>query len=84
MPTIDLASTISLYPNPSNDFINISLNKDQLLKIELYNMTGSLLFETDLNSNIYALNISNYPSGTYILRVSNQNNDTINTKIIKE
>jgi Flp pilus assembly pilin Flp len=84
IPTIDLASTISLYPNPSNDFINISSNKGQLLKIELYSMTGSLIFKTDLNSDIYSLNISNYQSGIYLLRVFGQNNDTINTKIVKE
>ena len=84
IPTIDLESSISLYPNPSNDFINISSNKDQLLKIELYNMTGSLIFKTDLNSDIYALNIANYQSGIYLLRVFGQNNDTINTKIVKK
>jgi Flp pilus assembly pilin Flp len=84
IPTIDLASTISLYPNPSNDFINIRSNKDPLLKIELYSMTGSLIFKTDLNSDIYSLNIANYQSGIYLLRVFSQNNDTINTKIAKE
>jgi Flp pilus assembly pilin Flp len=84
IPTIDLESTISLYPNPSNDFINIRSNKDPLLKIELYSMTGSLIFKTDLNSDIYSLNIANYQSGIYLLRVFGQNNDTINTKIVKK
>ena len=77
-------ANISFYPNPSDDTINISSNKEQLQKIEFYNMTGSLIFKTDLNANIYALNIANYPSGTYLLRVFNQNNETINTKIIKK
>jgi Flp pilus assembly pilin Flp len=84
IPTIDLESTTSLYPNPSNDFININSNKGQLSKIELYSMTGSLLFKTELNAPAYTLNITNYPSGTYLVRVFNQNNDTINTKIIKK
>jgi Flp pilus assembly pilin Flp len=84
IPTIDLESSISFYPNPSNDFINISSNRDQLLKIELYNMTGSLIFKTDLNADTYSLNIANYQSGLYLLRVFGQNNDIINTKIVKE
>ena len=75
-------TNISFYPNPSDDIINISSNKVQLLKIELYNMTGSLIFKTDLNSDIYSLNIANYQSGIYLLRVFGQNNDTINTKIV--
>jgi Flp pilus assembly pilin Flp len=84
IPAIDLASTISLYPNPSNDFINIRSNKGQLLKIELYSMTGSLIFKTDLNSNRYSLNIANYQSGVYLLKVFSQNQGSINTKFIKE
>jgi len=75
---------LTIYPNPSNDIINISSIEDQLLKIELYSMTGSLIFKTDLNSNIYALNISNYPIGTYLLRVFSQYNGIINKKIVKK
>lgn len=85
IPTIDLVeSTINLYPNPTNDVINISSDKEQLQKLELYNIAGSLIFKTDINANTYALNIANYPSGTYLLRVSSQNNIITNTKIIKE
>tara|TARA_R110000787_G_scaffold152593_1_gene266486 strand:- start:9488 stop:10912 length:1425 start_codon:yes stop_codon:yes gene_type:complete len=75
---------ITMFPNPANDIVNISSDKDQLQKIELYSMTGSLIFKTDLNSNIYALNIFNYPIGTYLLKVFSQDNDVINTKIVKK
>ena len=77
-------TTASVYPNPSSDVINISLNKGQLLKIELFSMTGRLIFKKDLNSKTYALNIGDYPSGVYLVRVFNQNNDIVNTKILKE
>ncbi|MEJ6492474.1 MAG: T9SS type A sorting domain-containing protein [Flavobacteriales bacterium] len=78
------ASTASVYPNPSNDIINISLDKGELLKIELYSMTGRLLFKQYLNSSTYTLNIGDYPSGSYLVRVFNQNNDVTNTKIVKK
>ncbi len=77
-------TTASVYPNPSSDVINISLNKGQLLKIELFSMTGRIIFKKDLNSKTYALNIGDYPSGVYLVRVFNQNNDIVNTKILKE
>ena len=77
-------TTASVYPNPSNDVVNVSLDKGQLLKIELFSMTGRLIFKKDLNSRTYALNISDYPSGVYLVRVFNQNNDIVNTKILKE
>jgi hypothetical protein len=77
-------ATASVYPNPSNDIVNVSSDKGQLLKIELYSMTGRLLFKKDLNSKTYALYIGDYPSGAYLLRVFNQNNDIVNTTILKE
>ena len=55
-----------------------------VLKIELYSIAGSLIFKTDLNANTYVLNIDKYPSGTYLLKVFSQNNDSINTKIVKK
>ena len=76
--------TASVYPNPSSDVINISLDKSQLLKIELFSITGRLIFKKDLNSRTYALNIGDYPSGVYLVRVFNQNNDIADTKILKK
>ena len=74
----------SVYPNPSNDAVNISIGEGQLSKIELFSMTGRLIFEKDLNSKTYTLNIGNQPSGAYHMRVFNQNNDIVNTTILKK
>ena len=79
-----IAPTVGLYPNPSNELINVSFDEDQLSKLELYDVTGKLLFKKDLNTNTYALNIANYPSGTYIVKVFNQNNVSANKKIKKK
>ena len=79
-----IETTVSLYPNPSNELINISFDEDQLSKLELYDITGKLLFKKELNTNTYALNIANYPSGTYLVKVFNQNNVSVNKKIIKK
>jgi len=79
-----IETTVSLYPNPSNELININFDEDQLSKLELYDITGKLLFKKELNTNTYALNIANYPSGTYLVKVYNQNNASLNKKIIKK
>ena len=79
-----IETTVSLYPNPSNELINISFDEDQLSKLEFYDITGKLLFKKELNTNTYALNIANYPSGTYIVKVFKQNNVSVNKKIIKK
>ena len=77
-------TTASVYPNPSNDVVNVSLDKGQILKIELISMTGRLIFKKDLNSKTYALNMGDYPPVVYLVRVFNQNNDMVNTKIFKK
>ena len=79
-----IAPTVNLYPNPSNELINISFGEDRLSKLELFDITGKLLFKKELNSNTYTLNITNYPSGAYLVKVYNQNNALLNKKIIKK
>ena len=74
----------SVYPNPTNDIVNISLEDGSLLKIELYSMTGKLLFQKDLNSKTYTLDMGDYSSGIYHMKVFNQNNDVTNIKILKK
>ncbi len=76
--------TASVYPNPTNDIVNISLEDGSLLKIELYSMTGKLLFQKDLNSKTYTLDMGDYSSGLYHMKVFNQDNDMVNKKILKE
>ena len=78
-----ITPTVNLYPNPSNELINISFGEDRLSKLELFDITGKLLFKKELNSNTYTLNITNYSSGTYIVKVYNQYNTSLNKKIIK-
>ena len=84
IPTIDLETIVSLHPNPSKDVIKIHLEQDQMEKIELYSVTGGLIFRTVLNSNTFILNTANYPSGTYLLKVFSQNTGFVYTKFIKE
>lgn len=84
IPTYDLENKVSIFPNPSRDVIKIHLEEDQMEKIELYSVTGGLIFKTVLNSNTFILNTANYPSGTYLLQVFSQNHGSINTKFIKE
>ena len=77
-------ATARVYPNPSSDVINISTDKGQLQAIEIYDLTGSLVFKTNLNSNNFKLKIDNYVSGTYLLRIIDEKNEVTNSIIIKD
>ena len=63
----NLQDDISIYPNPVKDFITISsINNSDVFKTEIYDLMGSLIEE----SNEKVINIENYPSGIYLLKIT--------------
>jgi hypothetical protein len=64
----DLSSSFSVYPNPTTDLINLQINKSA--EVNLYNVTGQIIVNKTIDSNGY-LNLSEYPKGTYYLRIEN-------------
>lgn len=74
-------SNISVYPNPTQNFINIKLDKDiSKFKAVLYNAAGQILLTTENKSTI---DISNLNNGVYFLKIESENGRPITKKIIK-
>ncbi|MBI9068663.1 MAG: T9SS type A sorting domain-containing protein [Salinivirgaceae bacterium] len=74
-----MESTMSIYPNPSKDFISISENID-LKNIQIVSMDGRIHKTTNSSSII---DVSNLSSGIYFLKFE-LNNQTKSIKFIKE
>lgn len=83
LSTNDADYTVDLYPNPSHEIITISSENNALSRIEVYSITGELIFNTDLDLNTYTLNISNYSPGTYLLKMFGHNDKVITTTFLK-
>ncbi|MCF8298336.1 MAG: S8 family peptidase [Saprospiraceae bacterium] len=69
-------TNISIYPNPTNDEINIEFGKTQseTSYVEIYNLLGEKLIQTKkdnthLQTNKITQDISSFPIGIYIIRV---------------
>jgi hypothetical protein len=80
--------SIKVFPNPTTDFISISIksltekNSDYL--IELYDLQGKKLFTANYNQNDFRLNMATYPVGSFLLKVMTKGNKTLqNFKIQK-
>jgi len=76
-------SSISIYPNPSADYINIKLEKyEGKTDISIYDVTGKLMDVIELNINTDVENIryntTAYRNGTYFIRV--RSNKTFTTE----
>ena len=74
------AKPIDVYPNPSNNFINVDLNgKAAISKIEVYDANGQLHL---LGFN-QKLNISSLPLGVYTLHVQTVDNQLYQNRFVK-
>lgn len=77
--------TVSAYPNPTTDFLNLKVeNYDNTnLSYQLFDMNGKLLESKKLKSDQTIIDMSNLPSATYFVKVI-QNSKKVKTfKIIK-
>lgn len=75
-------SDLGIYPNPVNDFLFIETNKQGLYAVELYSLSGQLLYSTQLKGSTHQINLSSFQKGIYLITVKSK--DFIKTeKIIK-
>ena len=77
---------IRIYPNPTSSVINVTALEPSLSfgnKIDVLAITGELIFSENLNKKITSIDLSQYPTGVYILNISS-NNSTQSYKVIKE
>ncbi|MDC6470793.1 PKD domain-containing protein [Flavobacteriales bacterium] len=74
-------STISIYPNPVNDILNI-LSSDNIKSLEVKDLLGRIVnSNTDINSKSILLNTSNFSNNVYLLSLI-INNKLVIKKII--
>lgn len=72
-----------VYPNPTNGIIKIKLNTREINNYELYNIQGSVLKKGTIQSEEQLIDLSNFSTGVYIIKIGN-GNSAIYRKIVKE
>ena len=71
---------ISIYPNPAHNYILVGANNDSpVQRIEIYNVTGQLVF----TSTETEINVSTLPKGVYFVTVFIENQQIIEKIIVK-
>lgn len=79
---LNLQNEIQIFPNPSTGIINISNLPDRPLKLQLFNMLGKLVYETQIQAINYSLNLDFMPRGIYLLKVNDKNKSIVFEKVI--
>ena len=81
---ITLANSISLMPNPADNFIELRVNSSvEVIEAVVYNAFGQMVQTVTLTDNHARIDISDMASGMYFVRVNGEN-ATATKKFIKK
>lgn len=79
----DLPFTVSVFPNPVKDRINIVSTNNKLDQIQIFDSTGDLIYSFELSSVRHSIDIKQYTAGIYFIQVYSGKQSNI-IKILKE
>lgn len=79
----ELLENIKIYPNPSTGLFYFISSEETQVQISIYNSNGSLIIHDNIVSNKWVIDLSDQPSGIYVLKVFS-NNKTLTNKLIKQ
>ena len=67
-----LLNSVSLYPNPANDVINVQCTMYDVQMVEVIDVYGKLIQTLNVTDNPTSINVSNLASGMYFVRVTTE------------
>ena len=74
--------TVSVYPNPVINQLNILINSNQIKSISIYNLQGQEIYKVNINTNNLLINRDNFDSGVYLLVCKDELGQSISNKKI--
>jgi hypothetical protein len=86
---IDIKSgrTIAMGPNPTKNILHIQLqtgNGNDGSKAMLFDQSGRKLKEANLNAGVNSIDLHNFPSGNYLVKVVTGSGEVYLEKVVKE
>ena len=78
---------IQIFPNPVKDYFTIDFGQEKYIHhINIYNTIGELIisFPIDTKLTTSQFDLSDFPPGMYLVKISDTNQDQIIRKILKE
>ncbi|MEI8201728.1 MAG: T9SS type A sorting domain-containing protein [Bacteroidota bacterium] len=79
------AGKIDIYPNPSEGLFNVKLSQGTLAEINVYSMTGEVVYRKTSNESFVTVDLSNQASGIFVMQVRDvKNGSSYSVKINKK
>ena len=83
MEEIEVNNSISLYPNPRADFVEIVSGKDELYHVKIIDPSGKLCFSRKVKT-AEKINVSEFQAGLYMFQIENEDGEQITRKIMRK
>jgi len=74
---------IEYYPNPTDQMVHIK-SPVQIKKFQLFDLNMRLIFDQSLNSDQFDINLSEYSSGAYFVKLFDTDNHQTQIKVLKK
>lgn len=71
---------VSVYPNPTIDFVNV--NVDNQGSVKIYSINGQLFVDQSIETGVNTINISDLAHGTYLIQVSDVDGNSTTKKLL--
>ena len=85
----EVLENLKAYPVPTNDKVQLAFEakESREMRLELYDLNGQLVHSQDqrmeLGNNVLQLNLTSYPEGSYLVRLSSGYETIAITRIMK-
>ena len=77
------ADSFVMFPNPCKNTLTIKSNSNNKTQVSIIDVLGRLVYTVEKAAEKIELNTTNYSSGTYFVKVSQNNKNIIKKLIIK-
>ncbi|MFN3754983.1 GEVED domain-containing protein [Flavobacterium sp.] len=77
------SNNFTYYPNPVKNILNLSYSQE-ISTVEVYNLLGQKMSANTIGANLGQVDMSNFASGAYLVKISTADNQSKTIRVIKE
>jgi hypothetical protein len=78
------SQTLSVYPNPANDFTTLEFSNDFMgATYTIYSFTGEVIAESNINSTSVRVDCSAYAAGNYFVKATTAKGTITKTFVVQ-